>query len=79
MLIKQVHQKSVMFVTIGFKFQPNVCNRCHDLLMMSINLSEIAILNIKGSDYRCIISLIIKNEIINLMQNADLTEKSGTL
>ena len=66
-------------LTFGFKFQPNVCNRCHDLLMMSINLSEIAILNIKGSDYRCIISLIIKNEIINLMQNADLTEKSGTL
>ena len=21
------------------KFQPNVCNRCHDLLMMSMNLS----------------------------------------
>ena len=46
---------------------------------MSINLSDIAILNIKDSDYRCIISLIRKNEAINLMQNADLTEKSGTL
>ena len=46
-----------------------------DLLMMSINLSDIAILNIKGSDCRCIISLINKNEAINLMQNADLTEK----
>ena len=47
--------------------------------MMSINLSDIAILNIKGCDYGCIISLIGKNEAINLMQNADLTEKSGTL
>ena len=47
--------------------------------MMSINLSNIAILNIKGSNYYCIISLISKNEAINLMQNADLTEKSGTL
>ena len=63
----------------SFKFQPNVCNRCHDLLLMSINLSDIAILNIKGSDYCGIISLIIKNEAIKLMQNADLTEKSGTL
>ena len=27
----------------GFKFQQNVCNRCHDLLMMSMNLSDIAI------------------------------------
>ena len=47
--------------------------------MMSINLSDIAILNIEGSDYRCIISLISKNDAINLMQNANLTEKSGTL
>ena len=43
--------------------------------MMSINLSDIATLNIKGSDYHCIISLISKNEAINLMQNADLTKK----
>ena len=47
--------------------------------MMSINLSHIPILNIKGSDYCCIISLISNNEAINLMQNADLTKKSGTL
>ena len=46
---------------------------------MSTNLSDIAILNIKGSDYRCIISLISKNEVINLIQNADLTKKSRTL
>ena len=42
---------------------------------MSINLSDIAVF-INGSDYRCIISLIGKNETINLMQNADLTEKA---
>ena len=42
--------------------------------MMSINLSDIVILNIKGSDYCCIISLISKNETINLMENADLTK-----
>ena len=67
------------FLNFSFKFQPNVCNRCHDLLMMSVNLSNIAILNIEGSDFRCIISLISKNEPINLMQNIDLTEKSRAL
>ena len=46
--------------------------------MMSVNLSDIAILNIKGSDCRCIIGLVSKNEAINLMQNADLIQKSGT-
>ena len=44
--------------------------------MMSINVSNIAIINIKGFDYCCIISLISKNQARNLMQNANLTEKS---
>ena len=47
--------------------------------MISINPNDITILNIKGSDYCCIISLISKNEAINLLKNADLTEKGGTL
>ena len=47
--------------------------------MMSISLNDIAILNIKGSDYCCIISLISKNEAIKLLQNADLTKNNGTL
>ena len=47
--------------------------------MMSMNPSDIAILNIKSSDYSCIINLISKIEAIKLMQNADLTEESGTL
>ena len=67
------------FLNYNFKFQPNVYNRCHDLLIMSKNPSDIAILNIKASDYHCIISLIRTNEAINLMQNATLTKKSGTL
>ena len=71
----------MIFVTIAFlnsslKFQPSACNRCHGLLMMSLNLSDIGVLNIKGADYRCIIS---KNEARDLLQKTDLTKKSGTL
>ena len=35
------------FLSKGFKFQLYVRNRCHNLLMMSMSLSDIAILNIK--------------------------------
>ena len=83
MLIKQVNQKRVIFVSLlvflnkGFKFQTNVCNRCHDLLMMSVNLSNITILKIKNSDYCCIITKISKSEAINSRQNTDSTEKCG--
>ena len=44
------------FLNKGFKLQPNVCDRCHDLFMISMNLSDIAFLNVKSSEYRCIIS-----------------------
>ena len=47
--------------------------------MLYINLSDIAISNIKGSDYRCIIRLISKIDAIQLLQNTDLTKESGTL
>ena len=67
------------FLNYSFNFQPNVCNSCYDLLMISMNLHNIPILNIKCSDHRCIISLIGKNEAINLTQNANLTKKCGTL
>ena len=63
-------------LNFNFKFQQDVCNRCLDLLVMSVNFSDAAILKIKGSDYHCIISLISKNEAINLLQNADLTKKA---
>ena len=42
--------------------------------MMSLDLSDIAIWKIKNADF-CEIS---KSEAITLMQNIDLSEKSGT-
>ena len=43
-----------------FKFQQDVCNGCHDVLMMYMNLSDIAILNIQGVNYRCILNELAK-------------------
>ena len=37
--------------------------------MISMSLSDIAILNINGSEYRCIIRGISKNEGVNLMRH----------
>ena len=63
------------FLNEGFTFQPNVSDECHDLLMMYMNLSDIAILNMKVADYCCIISVISKSEAMNFVQNIDLIEK----
>ena len=49
------------FFDKGFKF--------HDVLMMSISVKDIAILNIRGVDYCCIINGISKREVKEKNQN----------
>ena len=50
------------FLDKDFKFETYVCNGCHDLLMMSVNLNDIAILHMNSFEYCCIISRISKSE-----------------
>ena len=48
------------FLNKGFKFQPNVCDRRHDLLMMSMSLSDIAMLNITGAVITVLLAKLVK-------------------
>ena len=56
------------FLNKGFKFQTYVCNRCHDLLIIYIKLTNITILKIKNADHRCIITRLSKSKAIHLLQ-----------
>ena len=47
------------FKDIEFKFEPHICNKCHDVLMTAYDLKIIAILNVKGVDFRCIYGVLI--------------------
>ena len=47
--------------------------------MMSANLNEIAVLNIYGVNYHCIINGISKSDAVNLLQNANLPVGRGLL
>ena len=60
------------FLNYGFKFQDSVCNGCHDMIMLSVNISDITIIAVKYIDYRCIIHNISKSEAINLLKNSIL-------
>ena len=55
------------FLNYSFNFQPNISNRCHDLLFMSVKLNNIAILSIKCSYYHCIIRSISKKYYYKLI------------
>ena len=39
------------FFSHGFKFQNSVYNHCHDLMMFCINITNIAIIYVKGVDH----------------------------
>ena len=43
-----------LFFNHGFKFQDYVCNGCHDLSLLRLNISDIAIITYKNVDYCCI-------------------------
>ena len=50
-LIKQAYQKSVIFLTIGIlKYEPYLCDGCHDLMQKAMNFNDVAIVFVKGSD-----------------------------
>ena len=53
-----------------------ICSRYHDVLMMYINLNNIAILNINSVNYRFFINEISRSDALNLPKNADLNKKN---
>ena len=60
------------FKDVGFKFEPHVCNKCHDVLIIAYELKNIAILNVKDADFRCILWGFSKNESANILNNSML-------
>ena len=59
----------------GFKYQPYVCNACHDFSVVVQNLSDFFIVTVKNIDYRCYIVGDNKNDAINLLNNSVLADK----
>ena len=63
------------FKGIGFKYQPYVCNGCHDFSMIVRNLSDFVILGIQNIDCRIYIIGINKKDAISLLNNSVLDNK----
>ena len=58
------------FKNVSYKCEPHVCNKFYDILVTAYELKNIAILTIKGVDYRCILWGISKNEAVNILNNS---------
>ena len=60
---------------VGYKFQLYLYNGCRAASMMAYEIKNIAILNGKGIDYRCILWGISRDEAVNSLKNSVLEDK----
>ena len=63
------------FKDVGFRFEPHVCNKCHDVLMTVYELKNTALINVKGVNFRCILWSISRDEAINRLDNSVFKDK----
>ena len=61
------------FKDIGFKYERYVCDGSYGISMMAHELKYIAILNLKGVDYRYVLWNMSKTDIINRLNNSKQT------
>ena len=54
------------------KCEPYLCNGCHDLMHKAMNFNDLAIVFVKGSDYRIYFGYMSKNDAIDLTKSGSL-------
>ena len=64
---------------IGFKYEPYLCNGCHDLMQKAMSFNIIAIVYVKESAYRIHFWYMSKDDAINIMNGSNLVDKRGVL
>ena len=63
------------FKDIGFKYEPYLCNGCHDLMQKAMSFNNIAIVYVKGNAYRIHFWYMNKDDAINIMNGSNLVDK----
>ena len=64
---------------ISFRFQPKLCEGCHDLMQKKMSFIDITFASVKRNYYIINFLYMSKVEAMNLSRNVDLTETSDTL
>ena len=67
------------FKDSGFKYEPYLCNGCHDLMQKAMSFNNVAIFCAKGSTCRINFWHMSKDDTINIMNGSSLADKRGVL
>ena len=67
------------FKGVGFKYEPYLCNGCHDLMQKAMSFNNVAAVYVKRNTYRTHFWYVSKNDAINIMNDSNLADKKGVL
>ena len=67
------------FKGISFKYEPYLCNGCHDLMQKVMSFNDDAIVYVKRNVYRIHFWFMSKSDAISIMNNSNLIDKKGAL
>ena len=67
------------FKDIGCKYEPYLCDRCHDLMQKAMSFNNVAIVYIKGNAYKINFWYMCKDDAINIINGSKLADKKGAL
>ena len=67
------------FKDISSKYEPYLCNGCHDLIQKAASFNNIATVYVEGSAYRIHFWYMSKDDAINIMNSSNLAGKGCVL
>ena len=67
------------FKDIGFKYEPYLCNGCHDLTQKAMSFNDVAVIYGKENAYRIHVWYMSKDDAISIMNSSNLIDKKGVL
>ena len=68
----------LVFLDKDFKYEPFLCNDCHDLMQKAMNFNDVAVVPIKENDYIIHFWYMNKDDAIYITKNSNLNEKTGS-
>ena len=63
------------FLAKNFTYEQYLCDNCHDAMQKTMSFNDVAIVSIKGSDYRIHFWYMSQDDAIGIMHNSNLSDK----
>ena len=71
--------KFYYFLDKNLSYGPYLCNGCYDMSLKVISMKNLAIINHNRNHYRVNFAFMSKKDTFNLIKNAIIIDKKGTL